>query len=83
MGGMVIHSRIRVELSAHEVNEIFRKCLADLKGGRWVEGGKLREEHATSHRFDATIGDKTHPDFALVKTIQELEKILKEKRIIP
>jgi hypothetical protein len=84
MAGMIIHQEViqRISLSAKEVNEIFRRHLEELKGGRWVEGNKLKEEHVTSHRFDAEIGDKTHPDFLLVKTIQDLEKILKEKKII-
>lgn len=69
-----------VGLDKAAVEQVFRAYLEKLKDGRWVYSGKLWEEHATSHRYEAEIGGPSHPDYELVETVQKLERLLKERR---
>ena len=69
-----------VEIDQREIDRIFHDKLDKLTGGQWVDGNKLMEEHCTSHRYDAKVGDQTHPRFELVKTICHLKKLLKDAK---
>jgi hypothetical protein len=76
-----ISIRQTVELNDAEVEEVFHHHLNKLSDDRWInEDGKMMTEAYTSHRFDMEVGDENHPDFPLVKAIQELRAILKARK---
>jgi hypothetical protein len=69
-----------VNLPESTVNKIFQDCLENLKEGRWVIGKDVMEEFATSHRYDAKVGDISEPRFRVLRAVTELEAALEERK---
>lgn len=75
---VVITRREELILTDAEVEQIFNAHLSRLEADRWTENGRLREEHCTSHRFDADCDDQS--DYSLVEAIKNLRfEIMKKK----
>jgi len=62
-----------IDLTDEEAKQVTMSYLESLKKGQWVENGKLREEHYTSHRFDADVEDQDPRRIALIEAIQLLQ----------
>lgn len=60
-----------------EAAHIAHQYLDKIKRDRWTDEGKLKEEHYTSHRFDADCDDQS--DYELVATIEKLQAMIKAR----
>ena len=77
---MKVYGLTGLEIDEKEVRRVVDKFLDNLHEGRWVYDGQLWEEHATSHRIDVAVGDKTHPDYAIVEAARTLQRLLKDRK---
>lgn len=78
---MKITAPLVVDISDAAAKEIVVKVLNDqIIQGRWIEDGKVMEEHYTSHRFDAAIGRANDPQFALLKAALLVRDSLLDRR---
>jgi hypothetical protein len=75
-----VNLRVSLDISADEHRRLFLEYLDILKDGRWILDGQLMHEVVTSHSFDVSEGDATHPDFRLVSLIQDLQKELEARK---
>lgn len=76
--GMTVYVEQPVKLESKQAQHIFEEVLTKMKLERWTRGGKLMEEHYTSHRFDSVCEDQS--DYALVAAIEALQEILKYRK---
>lgn len=69
-----------VKLDEAQIRRVVRHYFERIYKGRWIENGKLMEEHYTSHRFDAVADDQS--DLQLVGAVQNLERLLEERKLL-
>ena len=67
----------RLEITPTEFKSIGMAFIESLTEERWIRDGKVMEEHATSHRFDAAIGNVDDPKFAINVAAIRLKNLLK------